>query len=714
MRLTEIHIGHFGGLHDFTLRPEPGINLLCCGNEWGKSTVAAFLKFMFYGFPKRTRRRDEDPLESDRERYQPWSGERIEGSLTLESGGRLYRIDRTAGDRRDRVAVMDALTGEPVREVQDLAQPGVWLFGVDEGTFERTVFVRQSGVEVTAHGELETRIRNLVTTGDETTSYGETAEKLAKLKSGLMTPTGRGGSIVAVENEMIQQRLALERAQAAFEQHRSESRRLREVERRLAAVGEELATLERERGQAGLRERVARARRAAELDRQLRIERERAERKPAVTGEELDRLALELEELTQLAARRDLAEREQAAAETRYEQAEERARQTPAPQPAKRGTAAPAVILWLTALGAAAAAIVLSPLLWVAAGVLAVFGTLFFTVLRKPAEPDGSEETAARAQWELEEAAARLKDCEREASAAAQALRDALAQAAHTAQQCGLPAENEAQLRAAILQARQSLADSAAARERAALLENNLRALCGDEPPEELLRLAQQSVELPAAPEPDSGRERSLRAEQLSLTRERGELRARVEAFLEKGELPADCEERIAALSQKKRRQQDTYRALELASQALDEAFAQLRNNFTPQVNAEAGRLFSQMLQGRYERLLIDHECRIRVDTGSAVHELGYFSRGTRDAAYLAFRLAVSRLIYQGERPPMVFDDAFSNLDDARLGQCMELLRSLSQDTQILLLSCQTRERRLLGGGAHLLAQSANEKKVVI
>ena len=44
----------FGGLDHATLRPGPGFTLVEAPNEAGKSTWAAFLRAMLYGFPPGT------------------------------------------------------------------------------------------------------------------------------------------------------------------------------------------------------------------------------------------------------------------------------------------------------------------------------------------------------------------------------------------------------------------------------------------------------------------------------------------------------------------------------------------------------------------------------------------------------------------------------------------------------------------------------------
>ncbi len=72
-------------------------------------------------------------------------------------------------------------------------------------------------------------------------------------------------------------------------------------------------------------------------------------------------------------------------------------------------------------------------------------------------------------------------------------------------------------------------------------------------------------------------------------------------------------------------------------------------------------------------------------------------SQGTADQAYLALRLAICLLaLPEGETAPLILDDALVSFDDARLRLALELLRDLAGERQVLLFTCQSRERQAL------------------
>ena len=82
----------FGKLENETLTLQPGLNILEAPNEWGKSTWCAFLVAMLYGIE--TRVHTTKTLLADKERYAPWSGSPMSGSIQLSWNGRDITIQR--------------------------------------------------------------------------------------------------------------------------------------------------------------------------------------------------------------------------------------------------------------------------------------------------------------------------------------------------------------------------------------------------------------------------------------------------------------------------------------------------------------------------------------------------------------------------------------------------------------------------------------------
>ena len=97
---------------------------------------------------------------------------------------------------------------------------------------------------------------------------------------------------------------------------------------------------------------------------------------------------------------------------------------------------------------------------------------------------------------------------------------------------------------------------------------------------------------------------------------------------------------------------------------------------------------------GRYRRVRVD-DTNLGMEVYSperddwvAVTDL---SQGTLDIVYLAARLGLVRLVTGDRRPPIVLDDPFVTLDDARAARALELLREVAADFQVIYLTTSDR-----------------------
>ena len=100
MKLISLHIDNFGQFNNFDYVFEDGINQIIEENGWGKSTLAAFIKVMFFGFDNTSKR---DDYVNEKRRFKPWQGGLYGGSLAFEIDNKQYTIYRTfeAKDKDD-------------------------------------------------------------------------------------------------------------------------------------------------------------------------------------------------------------------------------------------------------------------------------------------------------------------------------------------------------------------------------------------------------------------------------------------------------------------------------------------------------------------------------------------------------------------------------------------------------------------------------------
>ena len=233
MKLLNMHVDNFGGLHDYTYNFEEGLNVILEDNGWGKTTMAAFLKAMLYGFESGL---SKDIKENERRRYYPWQGGTYGGTLDFETDGVRYRVKRTFGEnpRFDSVKITNLDTDTPVRITADSL--GEELFKLDAGAFQRSVYINQNsaGSDGSAAG-IQARLNALVSQANNTAAYDNAIGDLSQLVRTYEKNDGRG------QLDTINRSLADKQAQKDLMER--EIRGQEEARIRVSDIGNELEML---------------------------------------------------------------------------------------------------------------------------------------------------------------------------------------------------------------------------------------------------------------------------------------------------------------------------------------------------------------------------------------------------------------------------------------------------------------------------------------
>ena len=142
---------------------------------------------------------------------------------------------------------------------------------------------------------------------------------------------------------------------------------------------------------------------------------------------------------------------------------------------------------------------------------------------------------------------------------------------------------------------------------------------------------------------------------------------------------------------------EDTYFALELAQKALSTAMGELQRRFAPRIAKRAQELFAALTDGRYQKIMLTEDLSLdaAADQETTLRSAQWRSDGTVDQLYLALRLAVAEELTP--EAPLVLDDAMVRFDDKRLKTALDILDQFAQNKQVILFTCQSREKMLRG-----------------
>ena len=196
MIIEKILIKSFGRLNDMTLEFSDRVNVIEGENESGKSTIAAFIRYMLYGFTD-----GEGEELSERKKRISWKTGRAEGSMYVRVGGKRYVISRSTipADEsekqtfREEASIVDAETGAPVF---GKLPAGEVFFGVDSELFDNTAFIGAIGDPAIDEGSVKESIENIIFSGSEKINKQRAALRISDKMQALLHEGGAGGAIV--------------------------------------------------------------------------------------------------------------------------------------------------------------------------------------------------------------------------------------------------------------------------------------------------------------------------------------------------------------------------------------------------------------------------------------------------------------------------------------------------------------------------------------
>ena len=93
------------------------------------------------------------------------------------------------------------------------------------------------------------------------------------------------------------------------------------------------------------------------------------------------------------------------------------------------------------------------------------------------------------------------------------------------------------------------------------------------------------------------------------------------------------------------------------------------------------------------DRFVVDSKWNVLENSIVGMKSFEFSSQGYKDIISLCQRLILIRKIFKGERPFIILDDIFVNLDDKMLKLAKDLIKSISQQYQIIYICCNERSK---------------------
>lgn len=175
MKLLKCHIVGFGNWKNKTIEFQDGLTSVCEKNGFGKSSLASFIRAMFYGLERVTKANNE------RKRALPFDGSPCGGSLDFEWQGNQYSIERSfIGKTPKDDTLICYKNGIETKELGEI--PGNVVFGLDLDSFNRTIFISPTDLEISSSETLNAKMSHFVEGSSDGCDFSSVKESLEELK----------------------------------------------------------------------------------------------------------------------------------------------------------------------------------------------------------------------------------------------------------------------------------------------------------------------------------------------------------------------------------------------------------------------------------------------------------------------------------------------------------------------------------------------------
>lgn len=750
MRITELNITEFGCLKDRKLTPSGKFNIIYGENESGKSTVLLFIKFMLYGMTRRS------SSNSERERSVSWSGHRAAGSMTFEHNEKLYRVERSftettrSGSEKLTVTCLD--DGEQITTDKSV---GEYFLGVPREVFEGSAYVGQMRSADVNGDKIAASIENMLSAADESVDTAKVIKNLDAVRVSYLHKNGNGGSLYESKQKINSLAQRVSKAEECAVSLAEMEQKLEIAKRDYGIAKKDYDTADAllaELNKVSIIKRFDNLHKEVEKKEKISSERKKLEEEMK-TGDFFP--------TKEHCAELKISAKAYGQAKSKYEELDGALKNRKEidfdEEQLKIGKSMDgpsAVADVISRLKNIRMNVALSKKVITVAVIIAVLGLAVGVLLSVLLNiPVGAVTSAAFLLFSAIIAAKKLKDGKKESeklkkmaeqfNCKEDEIEEKLQRCLNTFAEYKNGEAEKARMTAEVLRAEEEFEETrqrllallkltrnvedvnqvsveAAENERIrlnALIEEREKLLGYEEAQRKLIEAAKAELEhydeeelrKSLSVDPDQITYRTLSEVQTQRDFHKNRvnaLSARISGFETaimsnrvSAEDPLPIADELAELEKKYRADGEFYNALTLAIESIEQASASMRGNVTPQISKQAGEILSNISNGRYTALRTTNSLGVSLDKDGYGIKSEYLSGGTRDAAYLALRLALLNRIYENGLPPLILDESTCQLDDSRTQRLLAYLAGLSESgVQVLLFTSHKREEEICKG----------------
>ena len=657
MELISCDVENFGCLSNFHYDFSDGVNSICADNGFGKSTLAAFIRIMFYGFENQGKK---DALVNERTKYKPWQGGVYGGKITFKTGGKSYIMAKTFGNKEaeDVFQLRDAVTNMEMTDFN--VNPGEELFKLDSQSFLRTVFISQNDCDYSLTDGINAKLSNLVENMDDVNNY-EKVDKLLKDLLNSMTPKRSTGSLYKTKSRIVELTEAVRRLPVIEKSIEEHEILLKEAQAKEIALDEELSKCQEKAIK--INGDLSASKERALLYSLTETEENEYKRLNALYGKKIPK-DIEIQEWkTYLEEEKKLADDKNTLALM-----EENFELIKAQSSSDKLSNVWAAISAVSGI----AAIVLFFIRMEAGIVAAVTALLFFAI---------SFISKKRSKMPIEEPKELIELRESVAT-----LSEKLAQMEQR--------EYDGTSFTGILGFIDAYTDKGFSKDKNSALieiENALKqyALL-DAKKKEFLEKTADNKEAAFSSELNEINAKiiSLKAENKAISNAINRYNGTIKELKDTYDELAASENELKELSEQFEEESEKFRLLTVTKELLSEAKISFGNKYMNPIKEGFDKYYGLLVNNQESEHVIDANGDISVEKNGILHDRRFMSTGLKDLIGICMRMALVDAMYKDEKPFIVMDDPFVNLDEDKIEGGLKLLEDISKEYQVIYFTC--------------------------
>ena len=175
--------------------------------------------------------------------------------------------------------------------------------------------------------------------------------------------------------------------------------------------------------------------------------------------------------------------------------------------------------------------------------------------------------------------------------------------------------------------------------------------------------------------------------ERITIESERKKISDEIDDLIEANEkLRMDCD----AIAEQISKHDSNIEILTKTRDLMLKAQENVSQRFIVPVNDELKKTLSRFSTIKQE-FVIDTEWKVKENTNFGSKDFEYASQGLKDIISFCQRINLINKIYNKEKPFIMLDDTFVNLDDNKMKVAKELIKEMANDYQIIYVCCNSR-----------------------